>query len=105
MKIEIEGELKEELSDSQKDIWTVCTRLGHFLSEKNKNYGNSALNPMRVFSDLNPEEQLRVRIDDKLSRIRNNPGEPRKNDIVDLMGYLVLFCVRRDWKDFKDLLD
>ena len=41
------------------------------LIDKNRLYGNSALDPMRVFSKAGHLEQLRVRMDDKLSRIRN----------------------------------
>jgi len=44
------------------------------------------------------------RIDDKLSRIKNSE-ELRKNDVVDLMGYLVLLCIKKGWMNFKDLID
>lgn len=38
------------------------------LLAKNAAYGNSALEPVRIFSKADPTEQIRVRIDDKLSR-------------------------------------
>ena len=41
------------------------------LIQKNIQYGNSALNPLRIFSQASPDEQIKVRIDDKLSRIKN----------------------------------
>lgn len=62
------------------------------LTTKNQAYGNSALNPVRVFSKSNTTEQLRVRIDDKLSRIAR--GHDAGEDTVhDLIGYLVLLTI------------
>jgi len=64
------------------------------LAQKNRDYGNSALDPMRVFSRAAPVEQLLVRIDDKLSRIKNRtPNSTQEDAIMDLMGYLVLLRV------------
>lgn len=58
------------------------------LIEKNEAYGNSALDPKRVFSSSDAIEQINVRIDDKLSRIANKAlGEDSE---LDLIGYLVL---------------
>jgi hypothetical protein len=44
-------------------------RLCAMLLEKNAKYGNSALEPIRCFSRADPVEQIRVRLDDKLSRL------------------------------------
>lgn len=82
----------------------VCESLDGFLQEKNRKYGNSALEPVRVFSKLSAGEQLKIRMDDKVSRIKNS-DELRKNDVVDLMGYLVLVCVQNGWSNFDELLD
>lgn len=60
---------------SQQAIADVCDRVKALLIEKNRKYGNSALNPVRVFSKASADEQILVRMDDKLSRIRN-----RQND-------------------------
>ena len=43
-------------------------------------------------------------MDDKLSRIVNGK-ELRKNDIVDLTGYLVLLLAQKGWDNFKELID
>jgi hypothetical protein len=75
-------------------IFNTCAEVAEFLIEKNKAYGNSALNPVRVFSRCDPVEQLRVRIDDKLSRLAR--GEIDYNDedvILDLIGYMVLLRI------------
>jgi hypothetical protein len=79
-----------------------------FLLEKNRRYGNSALEPFEVFTKISAEDGIKVRIQDKLSRIKNNTAsdkELRKNDVVDLMGYLMLLCVEKGWINFRDLLD
>jgi hypothetical protein len=60
------------------------------LVRKNKEHGNSAFSPLRVFSKSNPREQLLVRLDDKLSRLKHGIEIPGDDTIVDLAGYLVL---------------
>ena len=77
----------------------TCENLTKFLMEKNKRYGNSALEPLKVFSKIEPDNSICVRIDDKLSRIVNGK-ELKKNDIVVLAGYLVLLCTQNGWTDF-----
>jgi len=86
----------------KEDVQKVLFHLEEFLIEKNKNYGNSALEPVRIFSKLESDAGIFVRIDDKLSRIKNS-DELRKNDVVDLLGYLVLLCVQKGWSNFDDL--
>ena len=85
-------------------IKKVCDSLKIFLQTKNKNYGDSAIKPVRIFSGEIPVSGINVRIDDKLSRISNSEIL-RKNDIVDLTGYLILLCIQNDWLDFQDLID
>ena len=64
------------------------------LLSKNKKYGDSALEPVRVFSQDHQIAQLKVRIDDKLSRIRNTGTISADEDtLMDLMGYLVLLKI------------
>ena len=72
----------------------ILRNIGVMLKEKNERYGNSALDPIRIFSEASTEEQLLVRIDDKLSRIAR--GSEGDEDVVwDLVGYLVLLLVAR----------
>ena len=59
------------------------------LIDKNQRYGNSALDPVRIFSRADTAEQIRVRIDDKLSRIRNQTTDDEDAEL-DLIGYLLL---------------
>ena len=69
-----------------------CQNLAEMLKSKNRQYGNSFADPVRIFSKASPEEALLIRIDDKLSRIArgNDAGE---DTILDLIGYLVLLRV------------
>lgn len=74
-------------------IADACDEIKQLLLEKNVAYGNSALSPIRIFSKAETNEQLYVRIDDKLNRLKNNQSYPGDNDIDDLIGYLVLLKV------------
>ena len=69
------------------------------LIEKNAAYGDSALNPVRVFSSADATEQLRVRIDDKLSRIKRGHDYGDEDTIRDLIGYLVLMLIATEGDD------
>jgi hypothetical protein len=73
-------------------IRRVCDEVAALLCRKNMAYGDSALAPLRVFSRANAVEQLRVRIDDKLSRLvrGDRAGE---DTVLDLIGYLVLLLI------------
>lgn len=82
--------------DKIKDkILETIEGVGDMLIEKNKRYGNSALDPIRIFSQADPAEQLKVRIDDKLSRIVRGQGAEGEDVIDDLIGYLVLLKIAR----------
>jgi hypothetical protein len=71
-----------------------CDRLKDMLLAKNAAYGCSALDPVRIFSKADPVEQIRVRLDDKLSRLAR--GTAAGEDVeADLCGYLILLRVAR----------
>ena len=77
-------------------IWETTHEIAHMLIRKNIAYGNSALDPIRIFSKADAREQLHVRIDDKLSRIMRVTEYIGDNDIDDLIGYLVLLKIAKD---------
>lgn len=79
----------------QLEIASVCDQIKQLLLSKNAKYGNSALNPVRVFSQTSATDQLLVRIDDKLSRIKRGAGLVASDEDVinDLIGYLVLLKI------------
>jgi hypothetical protein len=79
-------------ADPRARIVEICDGVKEMLLAKNRAYGNSALEPVRIFSKADPVEQIRVRIDDKLSRLAR--GHAAGEDVVDdLIGYLVLLKV------------
>lgn len=76
-------------------IRMICQKLEALLVKKNQKYGDSALNPIRIFSKADSIEQILVRIDDKLNRILQGAGLLATDEdvIMDLMGYLVLLKI------------
>ena len=81
-----------------------CEALCAMLLEKNRRYGDSALHPIRLFSQADAVEQIRVRIDDKLSRIASGQDDDQEDVELDLMGYLVLLRVARRRATVKESL-
>ena len=75
-------------------IRTTCAELAELLVRKNRAYGNSALEPVRIFSRAPTDEQIRVRIDDKLSRLARGAADGEDVEL-DLLGYLILLRVHR----------
>jgi len=83
-----------QVSDFESEVRNVLQEIGDMLIEKNRAYGNSALDPVRIFSKASNVEQILVRIDDKLSRLAR--GSAAGEDVEwDLLGYLVILRVAR----------
>jgi hypothetical protein len=81
------------------ELLLQCVEIANLLLKKNIAYGNSALNPIQIFAKIPPGDQIDVRIDDKLNRIKNGSSYAGDNDVLDLVGYLVLKLV--DSKDTR----
>lgn len=77
----------------QDKIRYECDSIKEMLIAKNESYGNSALDPVRVFSNAGAEEQLLMQIDHKLSRVQRGTDYGDEDTITDLIGYLVLLKV------------
>ncbi len=73
-----------------------CLQIAEMLILKNVSYGNSALNPIKIFSKGDDLNGIRNRIDDKLTRIQNAQTFAEENDVEDLNGYLVLYQIGLD---------
>ena len=80
---------------TQDQIAATCDAVKALLLAKNRKYGNSALEPVRIFSRATPVEQILVRLDDKLSRLRSAQLDEDEDVIDDLIGYLVLLKIAR----------
>jgi hypothetical protein len=78
------------MDDFEQKLDTVIEQIREILLDKNRKYGNSALEPIRVFSKADNLEQIAVRMDDKLSRIRSAQGDDLEDAKLDLLGYLIL---------------
>lgn len=96
--------MTDENTETHDGIEVLFHNFKEFLKEKNRRYGDSALRPAMIFSDVPADTQIRTRLDDKLSRIRMSK-ELRKNDVADVFGYVALLMIQRGWLTFEDLLD
>lgn len=76
----------------------ICDDIYEMLIAKNQSYGNSALNPVRIFSRADKDEQLRVRIDDKLSRLARGEGQETEEVLDDLIGYFIILKMHLQYK-------
>ena len=78
-------------------IATTCEDIKNLLLEKNAKYGNSAVEPINVFSKQDNAAAICARIDDKLSRIKNSGlNDATEDTLDDLIGYLILLKVARE---------
>jgi len=78
-------------SDKIKEVGDYVVNL---LIEKNKAYGDSALNPANIFAKGSAVDNLCCRIDDKLMRIKNKGIDDKTEDtLVDLIGYFILLKI------------
>lgn len=88
------------MTSREEQISEVCNKIKSLLLLKNHAYGDSALDPIRVFSKNDSVDGLLVRIDDKLSRIKNvGITSATEDTLMDLIGYLVLLKVKMNEKD------
>ena len=75
----------------EKNLNAILTNVGNLLKSKNEAYGNTSLNPPKIFSKLDSSEAICARIDDKIMRIKNRGLVSATEDTVtDLIGYLLL---------------
>lgn len=75
---------------AQAAISETCDEIKNMLLQKNEAYGNSAFDPVRLFSKSSAKEQILVRMDDKISRLSR--GQAAGEDVyLDLIGYLIIY--------------
>lgn len=87
---------------SAEHIVNECEIIKELLLEKNRKYGDSALNPIRIFSKSSPVEQILVRLDDKISRLKNKQIDEDEDVISDLIGYLILLKISLKQRENSD---
>ena len=80
-------------------VRAILSEIGDTLIAKNQQYGNSALEPVRIFSKASTTEQIKVRMDDKISRLVRGNGEGDEDAATDLLGYIVLLKIAQSKDD------
>jgi hypothetical protein len=81
--------------DFATEVMDICNGVAEMLIEKNRKYGDSALSPKRVFSKMSAVETIKVRLDDKISRINSAQSDEDEDPYWDMMGYLVLLRIAK----------
>jgi hypothetical protein len=103
MGMDLIHELLEFGDDStQKQIAEVGIALTALLIYKNQRYGNSALDPVEVFTKgLTKRQRMAVRMDDKVNRLKNGLGartDDKEHAGIDLAGYILLDVIA-EWEE------
>jgi hypothetical protein len=84
----------DNVDDTESRAREVLLRVADLIKDKNKKYGDSALSPLRIFSRLDATNSIKVRIDDKLTRIANSGlNDDTEDTLMDLIGYMALLVV------------
>ena len=83
------------MKETQDKIRKTMKEVLDLLIAKNKQYGDSALNPTGIFAKGSAEDLIRIRIDDKLNRLLQGDDSIERDEdvILDLIGYLVLLLI------------
>lgn len=82
------------METSKESIERVCEATKRLLIKKNREYGNSALEPIGVFGDGNAVVSLGARMDDKLMRLKSlGIGSQTIDTLFDLHGYITLLII------------
>lgn len=85
------------MQEAQGYISAKCDEIKNMLLDKNRKYGNSALTPNKTFSKgLTVQQQISVRLDDKIKRLENRQDDEDEDIEKDLTGYLILKMIARD---------
>ena len=103
---EVQGDIMAHLL-SDKDPWgetptqqkirNIMDAMKDLLLYKNQKYGDSAINPKKIFYKGDSTNSILIRLDDKLGRVMANPEEkPRVNDVADIIGYCTLLLISMD---------
>jgi hypothetical protein len=75
------------MTHTQQLIAETCDEIKELLLDKNRKYGDSAVNPIRRLSKSSNTEQILVRIDDKLNRIKNAQSD-EDEDVIHRFNWI-----------------
>lgn len=97
-----------DLPPTQQKIHEIMGAMKDLLLYKNQKYGDSAINPKKVFYKGDSTNSILIRLDDKIGRVMSNTEDkPRVNDVCDIIGYCTLLLISmgvtaEDIAKFKD---
>ena len=97
-----------DATPTQRKIREITDAMKDLLLYKNQKYGDSAINPKKVFYKGDSTNSILIRLDDKLGRVMSNTeAKPRVNDVCDIIGYCTLLLISMgvtadDIAKFKD---
>lgn len=97
-----------DLPPTQQKIHEIMGAMKDLLLYKNQMYGDSAINPEKIFYKGDSTSSILVRLNDKIGRVKANPDDkPRINDVCDIIGYCTLLLISmgvtaEDIAKFKD---
>lgn len=97
-----------DLPPTQQKIHEIMGAMKDLLLYKNQMYGDSAINPKKIFYKGDSTNSILIHLDDKIGRIMSNTEEkPRINDVCDIIGYCTLLLISmgvtaEDIAKFKD---
>ena len=82
------------MDDSKHDIIRIMDATKKLLIHKNEKYGDSALNPLAIFTDGDARNNLGARMEDKLMRLKEVGMTAEAIDtLYDLQGYITLMII------------
>ena len=97
-----------DATPTQRKIREIIEAMKDLLLYKNQKYGDSVINPKKVFYKGDSTNSILICLDDKLGRVMSNTEEkPRVNDVCDIIGYCTLLLISmgvtaEDIAKFKD---
>lgn len=97
-----------DLPPTQQKIHEIMGAMKDLLLYKNQKYGDSAINPKKIFYKGDSTNSILIRLDDKIGRVMSNTEDkPRVNDVCDIIGYCTLLLISmnvtaEDIAKFKD---
>jgi hypothetical protein len=97
----VEYKKANENTSPEEDLKKIFRNLENLVLYKDAKYNGAADSPLNIFTG---KHKFGYRVDDKLKRIQNSE-DLRKNDLVDLVGYVVLILRDKKWTNFDDLKD
>ena len=96
------------VTETQQKIHEIMEAMKDLLLYKNQKYGDSAINPKKIFYKGDSTNSILIRLDDKIGRVKSNTEDkPRVNDVCDIIGYCTLLLISmnvtaEDIAKFKD---